>query len=99
MKGLLMVPIVAALAACTSTPDAPPALPPVMVSPILCAAPVGMTAAEAPPVRPEGDYTQRDVALYVEGLHRWGHRGWLRLARVREHAAECLQDIGDDEKD
>lgn len=96
MKGLPLLPIAAGLAACTSTPDAPPALPPVMVAPVVCAAPVGMTVAEAAPERPEGDYTQRDVALYVESLHRWGHRGWLRLARVREHAAECLTNNDDE---
>lgn len=96
MKGLLMLPAAAALAACSGAPEAPPALPPVMVQQTVCAAPVGMTAPEAAPARPEGDYTQRDVALYVEGLHRWGYRGWLRLARVREHAAECLTNNDDE---
>lgn len=75
-------------AGCAQQPAEPPEPAPI-VNLVSCAAPAGMTESEPEPDRPEGDYTQRDVALYIESLHRWGSRGWLRLARVRDHAEHC----------
>lgn len=77
------------LAGCATREAPPPPAPPPLPAPVLCAAPVGMTGQEPEPDRPAGDITQRDVAAYLVELHRWGWRGWRRLAGVRAHAEAC----------
>lgn len=90
-----LLPLIAVLlTACASSPQLPP--PPVNI--YQCAAPAGMTAPERQPLRPVGNYTQEDVALYITDLHHWATRGWLKLARVREHADKCAQSTDDDEE-
>lgn len=90
MKGLHFGVLVAGLlAGCASqpvvlpTPPAPPAV-------VLCAPESEMTAPEAQPERPTGIYSQRQVALFVEQLHRWGSRGWKKLAAVRAEGIDCV---------
>ncbi|WP_144981141.1 hypothetical protein [Halomonas sp. C22] len=97
MNIIVIVAAGALLAACSSTPGALPTPPPVNI--YQCAAPAGMTAPERQPLRPVGNYTQEDVALYITDLHHWATRGWLKLARVREHADKCVasNDEDDDE--
>tara|TARA_R110001606_G_scaffold212691_1_gene360462 strand:- start:20528 stop:20845 length:318 start_codon:yes stop_codon:yes gene_type:complete len=97
MRTILIMGAVAALAACSSTPPALPTPPSINV--YECAAPAGMTAPERQPLRPVGNYTQNDVALYITDLHHWATRGWLKLARVREHADKCAQSADDDDND
>lgn len=88
--GLLVLLLIAG---CDSTPDRPEPPP----TPIVCAAPAGMTAQQTEPDRPQGEYTQGDVALYVTDLHRWGSQGWERLSAVRRHAANCIDNHTSDE--
>jgi len=85
------------LAACSSRPPELPTPPPA-INIYQCAAPVGMTSPERQPERPKGEYTQADVALYITDLHHWATRGWLKLARVREHADQCANSEEDDEE-
>ncbi|MDC8804231.1 hypothetical protein PRZ61_12340 [Halomonas pacifica] len=63
----------------------PPPLPP----PIVCAAPVAMTAQDPAPLAPHGTDSQREVALYLLALHRWGVQGWQRLAAIRDYTERC----------
>lgn len=89
MRLVVVALIAASVAGCTANrPDMPPAI---QVAPsVLCAAPGEMTTPEARPEKPHGDYTQRDVALFIEQLHRWGQRGWKRLAAVRAWSMGCV---------
>lgn len=86
-----------ALSGCAQKPSEP--LPPPAINLYMCAAPAGMTAPERQPLRPVGDYTQEDVALYITDLHHWATRGWLKLSRVREHADKCAQSADDEENE
>ncbi|NVF16244.1 hypothetical protein [Vreelandella maris] len=97
MRTVLIIGAAAALAACSSTPPELP--PPPSVNVYECAAPAGMTAQERQPLRPVGDYTQNDVALYITDLHHWATRGWLKLARVREHADKCVASNDEEDED
>ncbi|MCL7931625.1 hypothetical protein [Halomonas llamarensis] len=97
MKTLVIMGIGALLAACGSTPPEP-LPPPPAINLYQCAAPVGMTSPERQPERPRGEYTQADVALYITDLHQYATRGWLKLARVREHADKCAKSADDDEE-
>jgi hypothetical protein len=85
-----------ALSGCAQQPSEP-LPPPPAINLYMCAAPAGMTAPERQPLRPVGDYTQDDVALYITDLHHWATRGWLKLARVREHADKCVASTEEDE--
>lgn len=94
-RTVLILAATAALAACGSTP---PALsPPPTVTVYECVTPAGLTEREGAPRPPIGDYTQEDVALFITDLHQWGARGWLRVARIREHADKCLQSADEEE--
>lgn len=84
----IVLALLFSVSGCASTPATEPEPPP-MPAPILCAAPAGMTQAESAPEIPRGEITQRDVAVYLLDLHRWGSRGWLRLSGVRAHANQC----------
>ncbi|TVU88296.1 hypothetical protein [Vreelandella titanicae] len=84
------------MAGCAQKPSEPLPPPPV-INLYMCAAPAGMTAPERQPLRPVGDYTQEDVALYITDLHHWATRGWLKLSRVREHADKCVASTEEDE--
>lgn len=98
MRTVLIVGALAALAACSSTPPEP-LTPPPSINVYECAAPAGMTAPERQPLRPVGDYTQDDVALYITDLHHWATRGWLKLSRVREHADKCVASNDEEDED
>ncbi|ATG73666.1 hypothetical protein AN401_07185 [Zobellella denitrificans] len=76
------------LTGCTSRP-APLPEPAPLPAPILCAAPAAMTEHEPMPRAPRGDYTQQEVALYLLALHRWGSRGWQRLAAIHDYTRQC----------
>lgn len=92
-----MLPLLALLlTACGSTPPEPP---PPSINVYSCATPAGMTEREDSPLIPVGDYTQKDVALYITALHQWGTRGWLKVARAREHADKCAQSESADDDD
>ena len=97
MRTVAIIAASLALAACGSTPTEPPPQPAINV--YECAAPAGMTAPERQPLRPMGDYTQRDGALYIPDLHQWATRGWLKLSRVREHADKCASAEDDEDED
>jgi len=94
LRAIVIIAASAALVACGSTPPEPP--PPINV--YSCATPAGMTEPERKPLVPIGDYTQKEVALYTTALHQWGTRGWLKVARAREHADKCAQSAEDDDE-
>lgn len=84
----LLLPLL--LAGCaTPEPPAPPDPAP-LPTPVVCAPGAGMTEIETAPLAPRGDYTQRDVARYIAGLHLWGSRGWEKLHAVREWSRDCV---------
>lgn len=89
MKMIGAVLAVLAVAGCAATPEPMPRPAPVP-APVLCALPEGQAVPEPEPERPAGSYTQRDVALYIERLHRWGSRGWVRLSAAREWSENCV---------
>lgn len=89
MKVMIVVAVLLMLAGCASSPEPVPRPEP-LPAPVLCALPEGQTVQEPEPERPTGDYSQRDVALYMERLHRWGSRGWTRLAAAREWSDNCV---------
>lgn len=89
MKMMIAGALVLLLSGCASSPESLPSPEP-LPAPVLCALPEGQTIQEPAPERPVGDYTQRDVALYIERLHRWGNRGWTRLAAAREWSDNCV---------
>lgn len=97
MRTVLIIGVSAVLAACGSSPTEPPPPPP-EINVVMCATPAAMTGKETEPSRPRGDYTQANVALYSTDLHQWGTRGWLKLARVREHAEKCANSAEYDEE-
>jgi len=82
--------LVLGLAGCAATPEPAPQPPAPLPAPVVCALPAGMSEPEPPPQRPEGEYTQRDVAEFVAELHRWGSRGWEKLARARHWSQDCV---------
>lgn len=86
MKRILLLSMAMLLVGCAATP-APE--PPTLAPGIYCTAQTGMTHAEPEPLRPQGDYTQLQVAGYLIELHRWGWRGWKKLESVRNHAERC----------
>lgn len=89
MKVINVVLVVLALTGCAAAPEPMPRPEP-MPTPVLCALPDGQAVQEPEPERPAGEYTQRDVALYIERLHRWGSRGWMRLTAAREWSENCV---------
>lgn len=84
----LVMALIFLLTGC-ATREPPPPEPPPLPAPVLCAPSVGATEQEPAPDRPAENATQRDVALYLTALHRWGWRGWRRLESVREQADDC----------
>lgn len=67
--------------------------PPPVVS-VFCAAGQEMTASEPQPDRPQGEYTQKDVAGYLASLHEWARRGWTKLEAVAEWTDGCIERAG-----
>lgn len=51
-------------------------------APVMCQVPAGLLADEPMPKAPRGDYTQRDVALYINDLHEWGDRAVQRVKAI-----------------
>ena len=90
MKLLPLLAFAFVLAGCGTTPKPIPA-PERMPSPVVCDLKLGMTKPEPEPVRPTGDYTQRHVSDYVARLHRWGGRGWEKLAGARQRNEKCKE--------
>ncbi|WP_421864373.1 hypothetical protein [Marinobacter adhaerens] len=90
MKLLPLLAFAFVLAGCGTTPKLIPA-PERMPGPVVCDLKLGMTKPEPEPVRPTGDYTQRHVSDYVARLHRWGGRGWEKLAAARQRNEKCKE--------
>lgn len=76
------------LAGCAAQPDRSPSAPP---APVLCAVPEGMTDRDPEPQKPRGDYSQKDVSLFIEGLHRWGTSSAARLGAIERWTAGCRE--------
>lgn len=89
MRLIVLVVALLVLAGCASAPEPMPRPAPTP-TPVLCALPEGQAVREPEPERPAGNYTQRDVALYVERLHRWGSRGWARLMAAQNWSDGCV---------
>ncbi|MCC5811188.1 MAG: hypothetical protein JJU06_12535 [Ectothiorhodospiraceae bacterium] len=78
------------LAGCASQPEPlPPAT--IVTPPVVCEVPAGLTAGDDEPARPQGEYTQRDVAEYVVELHRWGASGWARVEAIEAWSEGCVR--------
>lgn len=90
MKLLIVFAFAFALAGCSTTPEPIPA-PERMPTPVVCDLEQGMTKPEPEPKRPTGDYSQRHVSDYVARLHRWGNRGWEKLAAARQRNERCKE--------
>lgn len=90
MKLLPVLAFAFVMAGCGTTPERIPA-PERMPSPVVCDLKQGMTKPEPEPVRPTGDYSQRHVSDYIARLHRWGTRGWEKLAAARQRNEQCKQ--------
>ncbi len=84
-----VVALVACVAMVGCAVNAPPEVAPVP-APVVCAPSAALTDGEPEPSRPAGQYTQRDVALYIKQLHRWGARGWEKLAASRSWSQSCV---------
>lgn len=89
MKLITLMLVALVVAGCAGTPEPLPRPEP-LPAPVLCDLPEAQTVQEPEPERPVGNYSQRDVALYIERLHRWGSRGWTRLAAAREWSNNCV---------
>lgn len=88
---MVAIGMLIALAGCATTPAPLPEPPPAEVV-VVCATPAGMTEIEARPAAPRGEeYSQRDVARYIQALHRHATRGWLRVESIRAYARDCQQ--------
>lgn len=85
MRGLLVC-LAVLVSGCATTPTP---LPPVQAV-IVCAPDPGMAQQDPQPLRPAGDYSQRDVADYLTALHQWARRGWQRLQAVADEAEDCF---------
>lgn len=85
---MVLACVAAGLASCAAAPS--PTMPPADPAPVLCATPAGQTEPETEPDRPAGTYSQRAVAAYIEQLHRWGTRGWEKVAAVRAWSMDCV---------
>ncbi len=87
-----------ALSACSSAPvevpEPEPVEPPPAPPMVSCVVPEGMRGHEPAPERPEGDYTQRDVARYLVDLHHWGVNGWDRVETIDQWSERCVQRTG-----
>ncbi|WP_328184647.1 hypothetical protein [Marinobacter sp. OP 3.4] len=90
MRWLLVLVLAFAMAGCGTTPEPIPT-PEHMPAPVVCDLNQGITKPEPEPVRPTGDYTQRHVSDYVARLHRWGSRGWEKLASARQRNERCKE--------
>jgi hypothetical protein len=88
VKILSLLAFAFVLAGCGTTPERIPA-PERMPAPVVCDLEQGMVEPEPQPVRPTGDYSQRHVSDYVARLHRWGSRGWEKLAAARQRNDQC----------
>lgn len=96
MRAVLLMAI-ALLAGCASVEDREPDPPPPAPEPVvmtICVIPQGMLEEEPEPERPEGEYTQRDVALYLSALHSWGSAGWERVETIDQWSDDCVQRTG-----
>ena len=56
--------------------------------PVMCQVPAGLLVEEPMPKAPRGDYTQRDVALYINDLHEWGDRAVKRVTAIDQWVSD-----------
>lgn len=90
MKLFFIAALLLLLGACSSAPEVHPQPEPLPVI-VLCELPEGMAQADSAPAAPRGEYSQRDVALYVIRLHQWGDAANQRLQAIYEWSEDCVQ--------
>jgi len=96
MKLLTIAIMAVTLTGCASLDQGPARAPVIAV----CAVDPGHTRQEPEPERPMGEFSQRDIAVYIADLHKWAVRGWKKLQHVREDNADCVARIsGTGERD
>ena len=85
-----LVPVLALVAGCSTTPaPMPPA--PIQPAPVICQVPDKHTVIAAKPAKPQGEYAQKDVADYLTKLHLWAARGWLQVESIKQWSNDCVQ--------
>ena len=84
MKGLLLV-LVATLSGCVNRPA------PVVTVWVFCEVPLEMTQARPRVPKPAGDYSQKDVALYITALQGNDDIHRVLLSRVRHWCDTCRE--------
>jgi hypothetical protein len=57
-------------------------------TPVLCQVPAGLLAMYDAPIAPSGDYSQKDVAMYISELHEWAAAGRLRIGEIDKWVTE-----------
>ncbi|WP_167856052.1 hypothetical protein [Natronospirillum operosum] len=94
MKALALALVAVVLTGCGTMPGPEPTPPPPAQPLVFCVVPAGLLVAPEAPDRPQGDYSQRDVARYLSDLHAWGSEGWQRIDAIDEWSEHCVQRSG-----
>ncbi|MDF1691756.1 MAG: hypothetical protein P1U47_05260 [Zhongshania sp.] len=79
---LLCILILLILAGCAAQQ------PDVLPVPIYCQVPAGLLVQSVMPATPTGNYTQRDVADYINQLYYYAVSGWDRVQAVDTWVAQ-----------
>ena len=84
MKGLLLI-LVATLSGCASRPA------PVITIWTFCEVPAEMTQVQPPLAKPAGDYSQKDVAIYITNLRKDDDIHRALLSSIRLWSDSCRE--------
>lgn len=77
MMRLLLIVLVVSLVGCAGQ-----IVPAGQPTPVMCQVPAGLLAMHDAPIAPSGDYSQKDVAMYISELHEWADAGRLRIGEI-----------------
>lgn len=84
MKGLLLI-LVATLSGCANRPA------PIITIWTFCEVPVEMTQVQPLLAKPEGDYSQKDVAIYITNLRKHDDIHRALLSSIRLWSDSCRE--------
>lgn len=81
MNMITPIALVLLLSACSNNPVVLPAPPPEIIR---ITPPETLLTQESQPLIPNPDTaTQLDVGNYINDLHAWGQRGWVRINEIK----------------